>query len=435
MLAQTVDGDLDAADASCDEIDAIKHVTGHPLPPYGRMFLAAYRGQAEEVERRAEQIRADGEARGEGYALSAANFAEAILYNGLGRYDEAVAAARRELPYTHELSHAMRSLLELVEAATRTGERELGRGGVRAAGERDRAAGERLGARRAGHGEAQLHEGDEAEALFLEAIERFERGRIPIMVGRTPAALRRDAAPPAPTSRRPRTAPGRARAALRAGPERLRRRAARELRRHRRDACAPARPRPIDQLTDQELNVARLAREGLTNRDIGGRLFISARTAEYHLRKVFMKLGDQLTRRAQVGARQPRLSADGARRSGRPTGARMSASPKAPARRAGSCRSPLGLDGSEGLGIGIDESHQDLADDPPADWTELIAVVQDVGLPEDAEPERVSPVQPRSDRPTSSALSTRTARRRAMASPEARPTAWLRCRSRVASDA
>ncbi len=64
MLAQTVDGNLDAADASCDEIDAIKSVTGSPLPPYGRMFLAAYRGQADQAEDLAREVRADGEAAG-----------------------------------------------------------------------------------------------------------------------------------------------------------------------------------------------------------------------------------------------------------------------------------------------------------------------------------------------------------------------------------
>lgn len=125
MLVQMTDGDLDGAEASCDEIDAIKEVTGNPLPPYGRLLLAAYRGQADQAERLAERVRADGLARGEGHALSAANFSEAVLYNGLGRFAEAVASGRRELPYTRELNLAMRTLLELVEAAAHTGERAL----------------------------------------------------------------------------------------------------------------------------------------------------------------------------------------------------------------------------------------------------------------------------------------------------------------------
>ena len=96
-----------------------------PLPKYGRIFVAAYRGQVDEVERRAKELRADAHARGEGYALTVANFSLAIVYNGAGRYADALAAGREELPYTHELSHAMRALLEIVEAASRTGERAL----------------------------------------------------------------------------------------------------------------------------------------------------------------------------------------------------------------------------------------------------------------------------------------------------------------------
>jgi DNA-binding CsgD family transcriptional regulator len=297
MVAQTVDGDLDAADASCDEIDTIKQVTGHPLPQTGRMFLAAYRGQADEVARYATEIRADGEARGEGYAVSAANFAEAILFNGLGRYDETVTVARRELPYTHELSHAMRTLLELVEAAARTGERALAEEAL----DKLRSVTEPLGNDWAlgvlAMAEAQLAEGDDAEALFVDAIDRFERVRIPIMVGRARLlygeALRR----------RQRMVDARVqlRAALdllgELGMNGFAERAAVELR----ATGESVRARSVDtstQLTGQELNVARLARDGLTNRDIGSRLFISDRTAEYHLRKVYTKLG--ITSRAEL---------------------------------------------------------------------------------------------------------------------------------------
>lgn len=297
MVAQTLDGRLDAAEASCDEIDAIKHVTGLPLPPYGRMFLAAYRGHADEAERLARQVRAEGEERGEGYALSAANFSDAILYNGLGRHDEALAAARRELPYTHELNHAMRALLELVEAAVRVGERPLAEealarlAGVTRPLRTDYALGVLAMA------EAQLRDGDEAEALYRDALERFERQGIPIMVGRARLlygeALRR-------VQRRVD-----ARVQLRAAHEVLlacglqgfAERAARELRLTG-ETLRVRRPGAVEQLTDQELNVAHLAREGLTNRDIGARLFISARTAEYHLGKVFTKLG--ITSRADL---------------------------------------------------------------------------------------------------------------------------------------
>lgn len=290
MLAQTVDGDLNAADASCDEIDAIKNATGHPLPQYGRLFLAAYRGQAEETERRAKQVRSDAHARGEGYALSAANFAEAILYNGLGRYAEAVDSGRRELPYTHELSHAMRTLLELVEAAARSGEGALAEQAFEQLAGVTRPVGTNWADAVLAMAEAQLHDAGEAEDRYRDAIERFERERIPIMVGRCRLLygemLRRQ--------RRRVDAREQLRGAhellTRCGLKGFAERAARELGATG-ETVRVRRPEAIDQLTDQELNVARLAREGLTNRDIGARLFISARTVQYHLRKVYLKLG------------------------------------------------------------------------------------------------------------------------------------------------
>lgn len=299
MVAQTLGGDLDAADASCDEIDTLRTMMGHPVPQYGRMFLAAYRGQAEVAEALAAQVRADGEARGEGYALSAANFAEAILYNGLSRYPEALASASRELPYTHELNHAMRTLLELVEAAVRTGEVALAEEGFERLATVTTPIGNdwALGVR--AMAEAQLRPDDEAESLYREALGRFERERIPIMVGRTHLLYGEM------LRRRQRRVD--ARAHLRPAYEILAgcglsgfaARAARELTATG-ETVRVRTVETINQLTDQEINVARLARDGLTNRDIGGRLFISDRTAEYHLHKVFVKLG--ITSRSQLKA-------------------------------------------------------------------------------------------------------------------------------------
>ncbi|MQY11986.1 hypothetical protein SRB5_21140 [Streptomyces sp. RB5] len=290
MLAQTVDGDLDAAEASCDEIDAVKDVTGHRLPAYGRMFLAAYRGQAEETERWAARIRADAGKRGEGYGLSAANFSEAILYNGLGRFADSVASGRRELPYTHELNHAMRTLLELVEAAVHTGDRELAEQAFGQLAGVTRPVGTSWSIAVLAMSGAQLADGAQAEELYLDAIKRFEHERIPVMTGRSRLLygefLRhqgRDADAREQLTTAHRVLRGR-------GLNGFADRAARELEALGQAPRARARG-PRAPLTDQELNVARLAREGLTNRDIGARLFISARTAEYHLRKVFAKLG------------------------------------------------------------------------------------------------------------------------------------------------
>ncbi|MEV5572057.1 LuxR family transcriptional regulator [Spirillospora sp. NPDC052269] len=293
VTGQMTAGDLAGAEASCDEIDAIKEVTGNPLPVYGRMFLAAFRGQAEETERLARRIRADTRARGEGYGLSAANFSEAVCYNSLGRHAEALESARGEMPYTHELNHAMRTLLEVVEAATGAGERDLAEQAYEQFASVTRPVGTPWALAMLALAEAQVRDGDDdadLDALYRKAIERFEEEHILIMVGRSRLlygeALRR------------RRRNAEARVQLRAAHELMTTmgltgfadRAARGL------SAVGERPRartqaPAARLTDQELNVARLAGQGLTNRDIGARLFVSARTAEYHLGKVFTKLG------------------------------------------------------------------------------------------------------------------------------------------------
>jgi DNA-binding CsgD family transcriptional regulator len=287
---QTTDGDLDGAEASCDEIDAIKEVTGNPLPQYGRLLLAAYRGQAAEAERWAVRIRADGLERGEGHAVSAANFCEAVLYNGLGRFPEAVASSRRELPHVRELNLAMRTLLELVEAAAHTGEHALAERAFRELAGVTRPVGTRYALSVLAMAEAQLRAPDEADKLYRAAIEGFEQDRIPIWVGRCRLlygeALNRWG--------RPADARGQLRPAHQVlsacGLDGFARRAADQL--HASGETPRVRARgSAAHLTEQELNVARLAREGLTNRDIGARLFISAHTVEYHLRKVFAKLG------------------------------------------------------------------------------------------------------------------------------------------------
>ena len=309
MVVRTFDGDLDSAEDVCDDIDAILSITGHPLPLYGRIFVAAYRGQVEEVEQRAKQLRADAYARGEGYALTVANMAEALVYNGAGRYAEALASAREEMPYTHELGHAMRTLLEVVEAATRTGEFSVAEEAVERLTDVTRPVGDSHWALAvAAMATAQVSEDDQAEILYQEAIQRFDRIRVPMLKARSQLLygemLRR-------AHRRVD-----ARLQLRAAFEGLSAcgmngfadRAQRELRATG-ETVRTRRPDAVAELTDQELTVARLARDGLTNRDIGARLFISAHTAEWHLRKVFTEARHQIPNRAQRRPRGAHLTA------------------------------------------------------------------------------------------------------------------------------
>ncbi len=134
------------------------------------------------MERSARQVKARAHARGEGYALMMVNFAEAVVYNGAGRYHEALASAREELPYSHELGHAMRVPLQVVKAASRTGERAVAVEAV------ERLAAVTRPVRDCDWAlaflavaQAQLRQGAEAETLYQEAITRFGRVRIPML--------------------------------------------------------------------------------------------------------------------------------------------------------------------------------------------------------------------------------------------------------------
>lgn len=291
MVIRTFDGDLDAAEQICEDIDAILAVTGHPLPLYGRTFIAAYRGHVEEVVQRAAELRLTAHRQGEGYALTVANMAEALVYNGAGRYQEALASAREELPHSRELGHAMRTLLELIEAAVRVDEHALAEQALDHLEEVIVPAGQSqwAGAFRA-LAAAQLRPAPEAEDLYREAIGRFHTVRVPMLRARSQllygemlrrANRRIDARVQLRAAHRTLTECGMTGFADRALREL---RASGEALRGRSSGGAAA-------LTDQERNVARLARDGLTNREIGSRLFISAHTAEWHLRKVFVKLG------------------------------------------------------------------------------------------------------------------------------------------------
>ncbi|WFB88561.1 MULTISPECIES: LuxR family transcriptional regulator [Streptomyces] len=285
-----VEGRLDDAQQLADELDVIKDATGHPFPRHHRLLTAAWRGDAREVDRLAKELRRGASTRGDGSVLSVANFAEAILANGLGLHADAVAAGTAELKHIREVTYTSRVLCELVEAAVRTGDRALATTALTElttlAGliETHWAQGALAAAR------AQTEEGPETETHHQDAIAYFRRGGMAVYEGRARLAygewLRRH--------RRRIDARTQLRAAQELlsdrGAHAFAARAAREL-----EATGEtARSRTVvtgEALTPQEANVARLARDGLTNRDISTRLFISVRTVEYHLRKVFQKIG------------------------------------------------------------------------------------------------------------------------------------------------
>jgi DNA-binding CsgD family transcriptional regulator len=281
-------GEFAAAAALIEEADAITEATGNAPLAYTSLVLAAWRGREAEALELIEASREDAAGRGEGRAITLAEYATAVLYNGLGRYREALAAAQRASEHD-DLGLFGWALIELVEAAARDHEPQLAADALELLSERTGLTGTNwaLGIEARSH--ALLDEGQGAEDLYVEATERLGRCRIKVHLARAHLLygewLRRQ-------NRRID-----ARESLRTahelfstmGAEAFAERAARELL----ATGETARKRTADtrgQLTAQETQIAELAREGHSNPEIGAQLFISPRTVEYHLHKVFTKL-------------------------------------------------------------------------------------------------------------------------------------------------
>ena len=285
-----LEGDLDGASALLDEADDIAPMTGIEPFAIGPLWLAGYRGNEEEAMVLIEAAEPVAIARGgEGIVLTFAEHARAVLYNGLGRYDAALAPAQ-SAANRDELMASVWSLPELVEAATRCGQADVATAAIESLSERTRAAGTELALGIEARSKALLSDGEVAERLYREAIERLGRTRLAFELARAHLLygewLRRDrrridARDQLRLARDSFTSMGAEAFAARAGRELL---ATGETARKRTDETR-------DDLTAQETQIARFARDGLSNADIGARLFISPRTVEYHLHKVFTKLG------------------------------------------------------------------------------------------------------------------------------------------------
>jgi DNA-binding CsgD family transcriptional regulator len=229
--------------------------------------------------------------------LGVTGFLSAVLYNGLGRYEDAFVAARDGCSYEDLGFHGW-CLFELIEAATRTGDRDTAAQAVRRLEERAGASGTDWGLGALANARALLaDDADLADSLYTEAIERLERTRVVLHLARTRLQygewLRR-------VNRRVD-----ARRHLNEAHEMYTRMGAQAFaERARRELIATGekvRKQPVSaggELTAQEAQIARLAGDGLTNQEIGAQLFISTHTVEWHLRKVFVKLG--ITSRRQL---------------------------------------------------------------------------------------------------------------------------------------
>lgn len=279
-----------------EEAAAVGDALGDVPALFVPLLLAAWRGRealaSELADATIEEAPLDRVAR----TTALTHYARAVLNNGLGRYREALGAAQRACAHA-DLDLFGRARLELVEAAARSDGRAATADTLRELEERTRTAADfALGAW--ARSAALLSDSAAAETLYLEAIERFDRDRVPLQLARVRLVygewLRR--------ANRRLDARGQLRAALETfdagGAEAFAARARRELL-----ATGETARRRIDEtrgaLTPQEAQIARLAREGLSNPEIGARLFISHRTVQYHLRKVFSKL--DISSRNQLG--------------------------------------------------------------------------------------------------------------------------------------
>jgi len=282
-------GEMWAAAALAEEAQTTAEATGGNLAPYRLVGLVALGGREAEAASVIDRSRTEVTLRGEGIGISALDWAEAVLYNGLGRYEEALAPALRVAERTQDLTPSNWVMAELIEAAVRAGTPELAADTRLRLMETTRASGTDWALGIAARSEALFVDGQRAEDLYLEAIDRLGRCRIAVDLARAHLLygewLRRER----------RRIHGRTELRIahelfsEFGMEAFAERARVEL-----EATGErARKRTVDtlrELTPQEAQISRLAAHGHTNREIAAQLFISPSTVEYHLRKVFRKL-------------------------------------------------------------------------------------------------------------------------------------------------
>jgi DNA-binding CsgD family transcriptional regulator len=282
-------GNLADASSLIAEANAITDATDGRNVPYAPLALVAFRGREPDASRLIQTSTEDFLARGEGMGLTLAQWATAYLHNGLARYDIALAAAEQGAEDPHELWFSPWTMVELIEAATRSGQNDRAASALEVLSETTQASGTPWARGIEARSRALLAEGEAAETLYREAIEDLRPTRLRVDLARAHLLygewLRRE--------RRRIDARTELRMAHELfsefGMEAFAERARIEL-----EATGErARKRTVDtlrELTPQEAQISRLTAQGHTNKEIAAQLFISPSTVEYHLRKVFRKL-------------------------------------------------------------------------------------------------------------------------------------------------
>jgi DNA-binding CsgD family transcriptional regulator len=302
-------GEFASAEALGEEAREVSVAIGNPDVSISSLFLAGWRGREVEALRLIEASDRDAAGRGEGRRIGAGRYATAVLYNGLGRFELALAAAEEALEYPRELATSRWALPEQIEAAVRSGKPEPAARALAQLAETTRASGTDWALGIEARSRALLTEGDAAEPLYREAIERLERTRVRVELARghllygewlRRARRRLDARAQLRTAHELFTEFGmeafaeRARVELGATGE------------HPRKRTVETR----DELTSQEAQISRLAADGATNQEIAAQLFISPSTVDYHLRKAFRKLGVKSRHQLKRHLRQPDAGAE-----------------------------------------------------------------------------------------------------------------------------
>jgi DNA-binding CsgD family transcriptional regulator len=290
-LEQAWRGDLSSAQRLTAEAESIATATGNDVPPFAMLRILALQGREADASPLIEHVVREGTKHGQGIAVMVAHWAAAVLNNGLGRFDRAAAAAHEVvadgiLPWLR-----MWAAYELVEATVRVGDEEAARGALDALMVTTQPADSCL-ARGIEARSRALLAGGEAQELYLEAITQLERSRNRSELARAHLVFGEWLL----DHSRLREARERLRVAgdlfAEIGMDGFAERASAGL------AAAGAKPRarsndvPVasHDLTPQEGQIARMARDGLTNTEIGAQLFLSPRTVEWHLHKAFAKL-------------------------------------------------------------------------------------------------------------------------------------------------
>ncbi|HEY2436274.1 MAG TPA: LuxR C-terminal-related transcriptional regulator, partial [Solirubrobacteraceae bacterium] len=306
-------GDLGTVTSLSAEVEAVTEATASQLAPYGALLLAAWRGREAEAAAVIKATIDEVVPRGEAIGVPFAHWASAVLYNGLGRYQDARAAAEQASEHREDLEPYNWSLAELVEAAIRSGEPEVAIGALGRLAQTTRPSGTDWGLGIEARSRALVSAGERAEILYREAIERLDRAGIHAELARAHLLygewLRRE--------RRRQDAREQLRCAhylfTDFGMDVFGERARVELEatgEHARKRTADTR----DDLTPQEAQICRLAGEGATNQEIAAQLFISPSTVDYHLRKAFRKLDVKSRRQLKQLLLQPTAGAGRAAR-------------------------------------------------------------------------------------------------------------------------